>query len=192
MPNRYLDTSLVDKAIKFAVDAHADTERRGKGLPYVIHVLEALEIASTMTADQEILAAAALHDTIEDTGVTEKDLRREFGDRVASLVVWESDEAVEGCSETDSWRSRKQAGIERLAKAPLDAKIVAMGDKLSNMRAISRDYREIGDRLWDRFHAPGGKDDHRWRYMALAEAFRGLEDTEAYKEFVRLIHETFG
>lgn len=192
MGNKYMDTTLLDKAIVFAVKAHANTERRGKGFPYIVHPMEAVEIVATMTPDQELLAAAALHDTVEDTDVTANDLRAEFGNRVASIVVSESDEFDAGVSEEDSWRGRKQAAIDRLAKAPLESKMVALGDKLSNMRAISRDYAEIGDALWSRFHAPGGKADHEWHYRGLAASLGELSQYAAYQEFVGLIDQVFG
>ncbi len=86
MANKPLDTAFLDRAIIFAVKAHAGTERRGKGFPYIVHPMEAMEIVATMTPDQELLAAAALHDTVEDTSVTIEDIRAQFGDRVASLV----------------------------------------------------------------------------------------------------------
>ena len=159
MANKPLNTDLLDRAIIFAVKAHAGTERRGKGFPYIVHPMEAVEIVATITPDQELLAAAALHDVIEDTDISADELRAEFGDRIANLVVAESDVFPEGVSEEDSWRARKQAAIDRLAAAPRDAKIVAMGDKLSNMRAIARDY------------------------------LRDLKDTFAFKEFESLINQ---
>ena len=152
--------------------------------------MEAMEIVSTMTADQELLAAAALHDVVEDTPCTEEDIRAEFGDRIASLVAAESDTFEEGVSEEDSWHSRKRAAIERLARAPHDAKIVALGDKLSNMRAIARDYALQGDGLWKIFHAKDPKD-HEWHYRGLADSLRELEDTFAFREFERLINQVF-
>ena len=185
MANNPLDTSLLDR-----VKAHAGTERRGKGFPYIVHPMEAMEIVSTMTADQELLAAAALHDVVEDTPCTEEDIRAEFGDRIASLVAAESDTFEEGVSEEDSWHSRKRAAIERLARAPHDAKIVALGDKLSNMRAIARDYALQGDGLWKIFHAKDPKD-HEWHYRGLADSLRELEDTFAFREFERLINQVF-
>jgi myo-inositol-1(or 4)-monophosphatase len=190
MANNPLDTSLLDRAIEFAVRAHAGTERRGKGFPYIVHPMEAMEIVATMTSDQELLAAAALHDTVEDTPVTLAEIRAQFGDRIAELVALESDAQVEGESETDTWRARKLAGLERLSSASRDAKIVALGDKLSNMRAIARDYALQGDALWALFHAPDPSD-HAWRYHALADALRELEDTFAFREFEHLIHEVF-
>lgn len=191
MANNALDTHLLDRAIIFAVRAHAGTERRGKGFPYIVHPLEAVEIVATMTSDQELLAAAALHDTVEDTLVSVGDLRREFGDRIAMLVEEESDKFTEGVSEEASWHSRKQAAIDRLAKASRDAKIVALGDKLSNMRAIARDYEVKGDELWKIFHAKE-RSDHEWHYRGLADSLRELQDSFAFREFEGLINKVFG
>jgi myo-inositol-1(or 4)-monophosphatase len=190
MANKPLDTQLLDRAIIFAVKAHAGTERRGKGFPYIVHPMEAMEIVATMTPDQELLAAAALHDTVEDTDVTVEDLRAEFGERIANLVAQESDEMPEGISEEDSWHSRKQAAIDRLARAPHDAKMVALGDKLSNMRAIARDYAAKGDTLWNIFHVKDPKE-HEWHYRGLADSLRELQDTVAFQEFESLINQVF-
>ena len=190
MANKPLNTAVLDRAIIFAVKAHSGTERRGKGYPYIVHPMEAVEIVSTMTKDQELLAAAALHDTVEDTDVTVEQIREEFGDRVADLVASESDEMPAGVSEEDSWHSRKQAAIDRLSKASHDAKIVALGDKLSNMRAIARDYAVQGDALWNLFHAKDPKD-HEWHYRGLAAALKELDGTFAYNEFVKLIDQVF-
>ena len=192
MANKPLDTAFVDKAIKFAVDAHAGTERRGKAYPYVIHVLEAMSIVSTITNDPELLAAAALHDTVEDTDVSIDTIRAEFGDKVADLVYAETDRFNPGVSETDSWRERKQAAISRIEKASREAKIVALGDKLSNMRAIAMDFAKAGDKLWSIFHAPGGRADHEWHYRGLAMALSDLAGSAAYTEFTRLIANVFG
>lgn len=191
MANKPLNTAVLDRALIFAVKAHSGTERRGKGYPYIVHPLEAVEIVSTMTADQELLAAAALHDTVEDTDVTVEQLRAEFGDRIADLVADESDEMPAGVSEEDSWHSRKQAAIDRLSRASREAKMVALGDKLSNMRAIARDYAVQGDALWNLFHAKDPKD-HAWHYHGLADALRELDDTFAFREFEGLIKQVFG
>ena len=191
MANKPLDTTLLDRAIIFAVRAHAGTERRGKGFPYIVHPMEAVEIVATMTPDQELLAAAALHDTVEDTDVTIEQIRTEFGERVASFVAAESDEPHQRRDSIENWRARKQAAIDRIARASRDAKIVALGDKLSNMRAIARDYAQQGDALWDLFHAKDPKD-HEWHYRELADALSELHDTFAYKEFDNLINQVFG
>ena len=191
MANKPLDTELLDRAIVFAVRAHAGIERRGKGFPYIVHPMEAVEIVATITPDQELLAAAVLHDTVEDTDVTIEQIRAEFGDRVAALVASESEDKDCGVSKEESWHARKQAAIDRLASASLDSKIVALGDKLSNMRALARDYAVQGDKLWNLFNTKDPKE-HEWHYRELANALSDLKDTFAYKEFEQLVNQVFG
>ena len=186
----YFDSDLLDRAICFAVKAHSHTERRGKGFPYIVHPLEAMTIVATITSDQELLAAAVLHDTVEDTDVTVEQLRQEFGPRVAELVVHESDIEIEG-NASDTWHARKQHAIDHLAQAPYDAKIVAMGDKLSNMRAIALDYTMIGDKIWNRFHVTDPKE-HAWHYRGLLASLSDLKETFAYQEFDYLVNLIFG
>ena len=187
---QHIDTSLLDRAITFAVKAHQGMERKGKGFPYIVHPMEAVCIVATMTNDQELLAAAALHDVIEDTDTTADDLKKEFGERVAMLVEAESDDKTGG-SKAGTWHQRKQDTLDRLRNADLDIKIVALGDKLSNMRAIAHDYAVLGDELWNRFTVKDPAE-HAWRYHALAEALNDLSDTDAYKEFHTLVNKTFG
>ena len=186
--NNPLDTSLFDKAVQFAVEAHGGTERRGKGYPYIIHSMEAAAIVATMTHDQEMLAAAILHDTVEDTDVTIEQIRERFGDRVAMLVQNET----APMDENMTWREKKTAQLKQLTDAPYDSKIVALGDKFSNLSGIVLDYRQIGDEVWKRFHAPNGKPDVEWYYRSLAEALSELSDTQAYKEYLKLLEEVFG
>ena len=181
-----IDTSLLDRAIQFAVQAHSGTERRGKGFPYIIHPMEAMAIVATMTSDQELLAAAALHDVVEDTDVTIDTIRSLFGDRIARLVDAESDRFENGMD----WRSRKEESLRRLKEASRDEKIVALGDKLSNMRAIARDYTEKGESFWNLFHIKE-KAAHSWRYHALVDAFSDLSETYAFDEFRYLVNLVF-
>lgn len=186
--NNQLDTTLFDKAARLAIEAHHDTERRGKGFPYIIHPMEAAAIVATITNDQELLAAAILHDVVEDTDVDVSQIREQFGDRVATLVQHET----APLDENISWRQKKQTQVDQLASTDRDGKIVAIGDKLSNLRAIAADYRIVGDNLWSRFHAPNGKKDIEWYYRELASALFELSETLAFQEFVTLLDQTFG
>lgn len=188
--NAPLNTDLVDKAIVFATQAHHSTERRGKGYPYIIHPLEAMTIVATISNDPELLAATVLHDTIEDTDVTYEDIKSEFGTRVADLVATETDVKNAPDGRKLSWQERKQRDMDNLRIASRDVKIIAIGDKLSNMRAITRDYRTKGDELWQIFRVKD-KATHAWRYKGLREALCELSDTFAFKEFDQLIREVF-
>ena len=190
MGEKKIDTSFFDKAMIFAIHAHSGVERRGKNFPYIIHPMEAVEIVATITTDQELLAAAALHDVVEDTDISVDEIKKEFGERVANLVASESDIIVENKSAEESWRERKQHAIDRISKLDRDGKIVAIGDKLSNARAMYRDYKEIGDKLWERFHIKN-KNDHEWHYRGLVNSLKDLEGTFAYSEFKEIVDKLF-
>ena len=190
MSKKYVDSSLLDRAIAFACEAHRNVERRGKGFPYITHPLEAMSIVSTITSDQELLAAACLHDVIEDTEYTYEDIKERFGERVADLVNAETDQVFPNMSSSESWHLRKEAAIKHLAEASREVQIVAIGDKLSNMRAIYRDYKVDGESFFNRFHVKDPKE-HAWHYRSLAESFNKIRDTEAYQEFVHLINKVF-
>ncbi len=190
MGEKKMDTSFLDKAINFAVKAHSGVERRGKGFPYIVHPLEAMAIVATITNDQEMLAAAALHDVVEDTEYTEEDIKKEFGERVAKLVASESDIVIEGKSETESWQERKQYAIDRLKKLDRDGKIVAIGDKLSNARAMLIDYKNLGEELWNKFHVTDPKL-HKWHYEGLLDSLSEIKDTFAYEEFKDIVEKLF-
>lgn len=190
MGEKKMDTSFLDKAINFAVKAHSGVERRGKAFPYIVHPMEAMAIVATITNDQELLAAAALHDVVEDTEYTVEDIRKEFGDRVAKIVDSESDLVVEGKNESESWVERKQYAIDRLKKLDRDGKIVAIGDKLSNARAMLQDYEKLGEELWNKFHVTDPKL-HKWHYEGLRDSLSDLKGTFAFKELDEITKKLF-
>lgn len=185
-----IDSSLLDKAIIFATNAHKGVERNGKGFPYIVHPLEVVSIIASITSDQKLLAAGALHDVIEDTDYTYEDIKKEFGEDVANLVQAESDEQIPGMKPEESWKIRKEIALKKLKEAPIEIKIIALGDKLSNLRAIYTDFKKVGENVWNKFHV---KDPvmHEWRFRALADAFSDLKGTEPYREFCYIIDAIF-
>ena len=74
---------MIEEAAAFAAQAHHGTFRKGTQIPYITHPMEAAVIVSGFTDDPEMIAAALLHDVVEDTGVTEEEIRERFGSRVA-------------------------------------------------------------------------------------------------------------
>lgn len=185
-----IDTTMVDRAILFATNAHKGVVRKGTLLPYIAHPLEALAIVATITSDQDLLAAAVLHDVVEDTSASIEDIRREFGQHVAELVDAETDREVEGMNHVDSWKKRKQATIDRLAHASREVQIVALGDKLSNIRAMSANLRQQGEQVWQRFNVKD-RACHAWYYHQLVVSLSGLGETDAYREFAELVEQVF-
>ena len=179
---------LLDRAIEFAMVKHAGQKRKGTTIPYITHVIEAMEIVSRMTEDEEIRAAAVLHDTLEDTETTKEELIEAFGPQVTKLVAAESEDKRKDLPEEKTWRIRKEETIKHLKKASTEVKMIALGDKLSNIRAMTRDYRVIGEKLWQKFNVKDPKQ-QGWYYGALASIFgedKFLQETPEYKEYAEL------
>jgi len=184
---------ILNRAIVFATEAHRGAFRKGTGIPYILHPLEAAAIAATITVDHEVLAAAVLHDVIEDAGVTEAELREVFGSRVAELVSAESENNRADLPAGDTWRIRKQETLDALREEDRrDVKILVLADKLSNIRAIHRDFRALGEALWERFNMKD-KDQIGWYYRSIAGALESeLGETLAWQEYRGLVEETWG
>ena len=186
-----MNVSILDKAIIFATQAHAGTYRKGTQIPYILHPLEAAAIAATMTNDVEVIAAAALHDTVEDTNVSLEDITREFGARISALVASESEDKQTHRPASETWQERKQATIDHLnSTATLEENIITLSDKLSNIRAIWRDYQNVGEALWERFNQ-NDKAKHGWYYNSVADALIDLKGYPAWQEYRSLVDKVF-
>ena len=184
--------TLLDKAIIFATKAHSGARRKGTNVLYIVHPIEAAAIVSTMTDDEEVIAAAVLHDVIEDTDATEDDLYARFGRRITELVLDESEDKRRTLPAALTWKTRKQETMTFLeTKADRDAKMLALADKLSNLRAIHRDQCIIGDKIWERFNEKN-KEMHAWMYRSIAKALEELKDHPTWQEYNRLVKEVFG
>lgn len=189
-----IDTGVVDKAIRFAAEKHSGAARKGSDTPYIVHPMEAAAIVAGITGDQELIAAALLHDTLEDTDTAYDEILNLFGKRVADLVAGESEDKQAGKPAAETWKDRKQKTIDELKNAGYESKLLVLADKLSNIRAMERDLEEKKEKLWDRFNQ---KDPsmHAWYYGSIADilsADPALKDTQACREYVRRVKATFG
>ena len=183
--------SLMDRAIVFATRAHSGTYRKGTKIPYIVHPIEAAAIVSTMTNDPDMIAAAVLHDVVEDTDATVEEISFFFNERIAKLVEAESEDKRKNLPPQETWMIRKMETLEFLRnEADREAKILALADKLSNIRAIHRDQNTIGDQLWERFNEKD-KSKHGWMYRQVALALSELSDTFAWQEYDELVRKTF-
>ena len=188
------ELKLLDRAVLFASVKHAVQFRKGGTIPYITHVIEAMEIVSRITEDEEIRAAAVLHDTLEDTDTGKEELEHNFGKRVLELVNAESENKRKDLPEAETWKIRKKETIKHLRNADSEIRTIALGDKLSNIRAMARDYRKIGDELWERFNVKDSTLHGRY-YCTLAEIFKNedvLKETDMCREYCELCREVFG
>jgi len=182
--------SILNEAINFAVKYHDGAFRKGTNIPYIVHPLEAGVIALSITNDLEVVSASILHDVLEDTSATKEEIKEKFGVRVLNLILADTEDKMLSISADKSWKIRKQATLDFLETADFNEQIVCLSDKLSNIRAIYRDYVSLGDKLWDRFNQKD-KNEHAWYYLGIAEKLTLLKDTVAYKEYVELLQKVF-
>lgn len=162
--------TLVTEAVIFAAQAHDGAARKGSVIPYIVHPMEVVAICATLTDDPQVLAAAALHDVMEDCGIGFDELSRRFGVRVAGLVCQESQQYSGDPCQT--WNRRKLGAVRRICAGCRATKIIALGDKLSNMRAISRDFIRDGEAMFQKFHQHD-KRRHAWYYRSCTAGLKG-------------------
>ncbi len=181
-------TRLTD-AIAFAAGCHDGMLRKGTSLPYIVHPAEVVAIASAMTDDEDVLCAAVLHDVMEDCGVTIEALTARFGVRTAQLVLNETQ--LHGGDPHATWDMRKERAVAQLRHGSREMKIIALADKLSNMRAIRRDYDRYGDGVFERFHQHDMRR-HAWYYRSILALLEGeLGETDAWKELCAHVEYVF-
>ncbi len=132
----------VQAAIEFAASKHSGTDRAGEDpLPYIVHPLEVLSFARLVggVTDEDLLAAAALHDTIEDTETTREEIAVLFGERVAGFVqaltrYEPSEEERAGKSKDEIWEMRSELLLNEIAEMPHEVLPLKLADRLSNVR----------------------------------------------------------
>jgi len=128
-------TDIVEKARVFATAAHAAVSQLRKYThePYIVHPTEVVSIVRTVPHTPAMLAAAWLHDVVEDTGVPIETIRTEFGEEVAELVGWLTDVSR---PEQGNRSVRKAIDRAHTAMAPAAAQTVKLADLISNSRSI--------------------------------------------------------
>ena len=182
---------LVSDAIRFSVSAHDGMRRKGVNCPYILHPLEAAVIVGTMTDDQQIISAAVLHDTVEDAGITLQEIEEKFGSRVAELVAGETENKRADLPPDTTWRIRKEESLRVLRDTEdIAVLMVWLGDKLANIRSIYREWKHIGDSVWQKFNQ---KDplEQGWYYTAIADLTEKLRDYPAWQEYKTLTELVF-
>ncbi len=183
---------LVSEAIAFAVKAHDGMRRKKSESPYILHPMEAAVIVGTMTNDQNLIAAAALHDVVEDANITLDEIEAKFGKRVRELVQSETEDKRADLPPASTWRIRKEESLSVLKNTDdIGVLMVWLGDKLANMRSVYRDFKVEGIRMWQRFNQ---KDvaEQAWYYRSIADLTKRLSDTSAWIEYKTLTELVFG
>ncbi len=151
-------TYRIEQAIRAAAVLHYEQKRKGSmPYPYITHLLSVAFILQDYIDDEETIIAALLHDTLEDTDYTEKELESDFGPIVCELVKTVT-EPKELNGKKLTWIEKKQAYADQLKKGPKEAVFIAAVDKIHNFRSMVEEYydkhelflQDFGNQLDDR------------------------------------------
>lgn len=167
----------VEKAIHFATIAHDGQRRKNEDIPMIFHPISVGFMLKEYGCKDGIVIAGILHDIIEDTKYTYEDITSQFGESVARLVQYASEP-----DKSLSWQQRKQHTLEYTKTIPLDAKLIVVCDKISNLSSEHDNYQAIGDRIWDKLKE--GRNKQEWYY-------RGILDSVRYNEENNLLFDRY-
>jgi (p)ppGpp synthase/HD superfamily hydrolase len=183
------------KALDTAYQLHKNQTRKGSSIPYIVHIYDVFKyLSSEPNIAEEVILAGILHDTLEDTEYTVKELGEEFGEGVLQLVKFatEPDNKIEISIDEKrrSWKNRKQHTIDICQNGSKEELLVVLADKLANLNSINEDLRVMGNEVWSKFNS--SKDEIAWYYKSLGDCFRGrLSGSRMLKLYDGLIAEVF-
>lgn len=175
------------KAKNFAINAHKGQVRKSTPeKPMIVHPINVANILEEYNFDENIIAAAYLHDVVEDTKYTKEDIEKSFGSDICSLVM--------GATEPDkslSWEERKKHTIEIVKKLDLRHKSIICADKISNLEDIKIMFGINGKYDFSAFKR--GYDSQKWYYTNVYESLIHNENNELemFKRLKKLIDDVF-
>lgn len=158
--------SIVRRALRIAVVAHEGQTRKGDGSPLIIHPVSVGLKLVEHNFSEKVIAAAFVHDVLEDTDFSAELLRAELGDEVFAIVkaVTNDDSLI--------WEEKKKKYIETVRTGPEGSKAVSVADKIDNLESLMRAYREQGPDVWKKFNR--GREQKIWFEE---EVLKMLKDT---------------
>ncbi|MBY0062033.1 MULTISPECIES: HD domain-containing protein [Priestia] len=163
--------SIIKEARKYAEDAHGGQMRKLSDKPYIVHPINVGDILEKAGFSKEVIAAAYLHDAVEDTNVTLKEIGQKFGLEVAEIVEAHTED------KSKSWEERKQHTIQTVKTASLEVKALIVADKLDNLRSLKESYDQQGDTIWNSFKR--GFEKQKWYYESISKyAEKGLKPSQ--------------
>lgn len=164
-----LISPLVERAMRVAAEQHRLQNRKSTKLPYISHPASvALILQRAGFDDENVLAAALLHDVVEDTGYSLEALRQKFPAKVVEYVMALSERKRDDKGQKRPWIDRKKEHIAHAPTAPLEARAILLADKLHNLFSIVFDLETHGAEVWGRFNA--GPRDLLWYHREMVKA----------------------
>ncbi len=172
-------SNLIEQAAKIAIQAHAGQMRKDDAVPYIIHPFMVALLLTQHGFSEVYVAAALVHDVLEDTPVTEDELRTALGSEVLAIVLDVSED------KTLPWEERKRHYIESVRQGSEGAKAVSLGDKIHNLRSLLSAYEQQGPALWKKFNR--GREEKVWFENEMLAMFQATWHHPMIEEYEALI-----
>ncbi len=176
-------TQKIHKTIGKAALLHKDQKRKHGDVPYISHPYSVAFILSRYTADEDVICAGLLHDTIEDCDYSAEQLKSDFGERVAGIVLDVTEDVAlkRGKGEVASWEERKQKYLDHLKGASREALMVSGADKLHNVLSMIEAFELEGEPFLRKFNAPISR--HLWFYKSVLAILKEKLESPMVEEF---------
>ncbi len=173
---------LVNRAFLFALRAH-DGQKRKDGKPYIVHPFAVANELAKNGADDDLIAAGLLHDTIEDTDTTPDEIKDQFGSEVLRLIMFDTE------NKSLSWEQRKTATLKALENCDRKCAMLICSDKLANIKDVAENYRQSGESVWSSFKR--GREKQEWLYREYITVLDSLSDLKMYNELKSTVETVF-
>ena len=170
---------IVEKALRIAAVAHKEQLRKSDQSPYIVHPIMVARILAEHGFDDTVQAAALVHDVIEDTAVTEDQLRAELGDEIVDIVVAVSED------KNLEWEARKEAYIEAVVNASEAVKAVSVTDKIHNAQSLIHHHSLVGEAAWCVYSRP--REQKLWFEQTLHDRLKEVWQHPLLGEYSNLV-----
>ena len=171
--------TLLEKAVRIATSAHQGQKRKEADIPYISHpMMVALKLMRHDFPD-EVIAAALVHDVLEDTEFSRDELYKQLGDKVFAIVLAVTND------DTLSWEDKKMKYVETVKNGPDGTKAVAIADKIHNAESLLMAYEAQGPVVWKNFNK--GKAKKMWFEHAVYDMLKDTWDHPLLAEYAALI-----
>lgn len=158
------EITLIEKAARIMAEAHANQKRKNDNSPFIVHpVMVALKLAKFDFQDA-VIAAALVHDVLEDTDFSEEKLLKILGGEVVEIVKVVTE------NKSLPWEDRKKLYIEAVKNGSVDVKAISICDKIHNLEDVLAAYQQIGSEIWKKFNR--GKEKQIWLMEETLKMFK--------------------
>jgi len=173
--------NLIAKALAIATKAHGQQTRKTDDSLYIHHPKAVSAKLAKLGFSDTVVAAALVHDVLEDTDYSEKQLRQELGDKVVDIIMPLTED------KSLKWEDRKEKYIEAIKNASSETKAISIADKIHNLESIITNHKKLGSNIWTKFNR--GKEQKMQAENEMLKMFKTTWQSPMIAEYEKLLRE---